>query len=171
MTDIRRYNAAGRPVFLTAVCYDRRPYLQSNQAKALLLSVMREVKKYTPFSMMAYAILDDHFHWIIRPGDTDFSKIMQSVKLRFVHRLKKAKSIQGNVTLWQRRFWDHVIRDSEDFNKHMDYVHYNPVKHGYAARPMDYHWSSFDTHVGLGNYDRHWAEATVPIGQEGMDLE
>lgn len=171
MTDIRRYDAGGRPVFLTAVCYGRSPYLQSDQAKELLLSVLREVKKDAPFSMTAYAIMDDHFHWIIKSGDTDFSKIMQSVKLRFVYRFKKAKGVQENVTVWQRRFWDHMIRDAEDLERHMDYVHYNPVKHGYADRPMDYRWSSFAAHVDRGNYERHWAATTVPEGQEGMNLE
>ena len=89
MTNIRRYETTGRPVFISAVCYCRKPYLEGDWQKELLLKVMREVKSSAWFAMQAYVILDDHFHWIITPEEQNFSAIMQSIKLRFVHRLKK----------------------------------------------------------------------------------
>ncbi len=128
MTNIRRYDPIGRPVFITAVCHGRRSYLEMDWQKELLLSVMREVKFSAGFNMHAYVILNDHFHWIITPGKQNFSMIMQSIKLRFVYRFKKVIGQKNNATLWQRRFWDHVIRNAEDLHRHMDYVHFNPFK-------------------------------------------
>ena len=171
MTNIRRYDPVGRPVFITAVCYRRIPYLKTDGQKELLLSVMREVKASTAFSMKAYVILDDHFHWIMTPGKHNFSKVMQSIKLRFVHRFKKASGEKNNLTLWQRRFWDHVIRDSEDLRTHMDYIHYNPVKHGYVHKPVDYRWSSLNAHVTSGNYPMDWGTTEIPIELDEMGLE
>ena len=172
MTNIRRYYMPNTPVFITTVCYRRKQLLKSDVDRELLLSVMREIKSSKPFSMIAYVILDDHFHWIIKPSNThNFSQIMQSVKLRFVHRFKKHRGIEANLSLWQRRFWDHVIRNRKDLNRHIDYVHYNPVKHGYVARPFDYEWSSFKTHVDIGNYQPDWAGIKEPDGLSGMDLE
>jgi putative transposase len=171
MTNIRRYDPTGRPVFITAVCHRRIPYLKRDWQKELLLSVMREVKSSSGFAMNAYVILDEHFHWIITPGKQNFSTIMQSIKLRFVHRYKKAIKQKKNATLWQRRFWDHIIRSAEDLHRHKDYIHYNPVKHGYVLKPLDYKWSSFNTHVEMRNYNAKWGADTVSETIHAMDLE
>jgi putative transposase len=171
MTNIRRYVTIGRPVFITAVCHQRRPYLDDDMRKELLLSVMREVKASSLFSMQAYVILDDHFHWIITPKGQPFPKVMQSIKLRFNYRFKKTLVHRGKLSLWQRRYWDHLIRDSEDMHRHMDYIHFNPVRHGYVAQPVDYPWSSFSTHVELGNYDLDWGTQDVPDELRSMDFE
>lgn len=129
MTNIRRYHLSNQAVFITAVCHQRRPVLANEQEKTLLLAVMREVKAEIPFHLLAYVILNDHFHCLIRPeADRDFSRIVQSVKLRFTRRWKREQAVETSVTLWQRRFWDHVIRDSTDLQQHLDYIHYNPVK-------------------------------------------
>jgi putative transposase len=171
MTNIRRYTTTGRPVFITAVTYRRIPYLNTDSHKKLLISVMRELKTSTNFKMHAYVILDDHFHWIITPAGKPFPKVMQSLKLRFVHQFKKTNKCQSSLKLWQQRYWDHVIRNTEDMNQHMDYIHYNPIKHGYTTRPMDYPWSSFVTHVQLGHYDANWGEKPVSENVLSMDLE
>ena len=171
MTNIRRYETTGRPVFITAVCYRREPYLETDWQKELLLSVMREVKLSSGFAMHAYVILDDHFHWIITPVGQNFSAIMQSIKLRFVHGYKKAIGKKEQATLWQRRFWDHVIRNSEDLHRHMDYIHYNPVKHGYVSKPSGYRWSSFNTHMRMGNYAANWGTDTISEAIHTMNLE
>lgn len=172
MTNVRRYYVPNTPVFITAVCYQRKPFLKNDEGKELLLSVMRDVESSKPFSMIAYVILDDHFHWMIKPHNThNFSQIMQSVKLRFVHRFKKVRGMDASMSLWQRRFWDHVIRNQEDLSRHLDYIHYNAVKHGYVARPFDYEWSSFKTLVERGKYEPDWATIKEPDGLSGMDLE
>ncbi len=171
MTNIRRHYIPEHPVFITAVCQGRKPFLKEAQTKALLLSVMREVKAEKQFSMIAYAIMDDHFHWIIQLSDADFSKIVQSVKLRFVHRCKKQTGVKKSVQLWQKRFWDHVIRDENDLHRHMDYVHYNPVRHGVVKRPLDYPWCSFNHHVERGNYVLDWGSILEPDTISKMNLE
>ena len=121
--------------------------------------------------MLAYAILDDHFHWIIKPANADFSKIVQSVKLRFTHRYKKFNNLKKPCKIWQNRFWDHVIRDEDDLLRHMDYVHYNPVKHGVVKRPQDYRWCSFNQHVKKGNYQPDWGLLNQPDSILNMRLE
>lgn len=225
MTDIRRYATSGRPVFMTVVCARRRPCLQREADKELLLAVLREMKNQRPFIMLGYVILDDHFHWLIRlperlsgnppaadtltydlghdnrcdhlmttpaipkpattlsttnhrrsgcdrrtlPDTTGtgdkyaISEIMQSVKLRYTHRYKKRYNIRGQATLWQRRFWDHIVRDQDDLNRHLDYIHVNPVKHGYAKRPLDYPFSSMRNYVERGVYPPDWAGDSLAV--------
>ena len=172
MGNIRRYYLSQRPVFITAVCCQRKPLLADDETKALLLEVMREVKAGLIFRMLGYVIMHDHFHWIIRPAnDGDFSKIMQSVKLRFVHRYKKRNRIENAIRIWQPRFWDHLIRNSEDLKRHLDYIHYNPVKHGVTFDPARYPWSSFNTYRSKGLYDAGWGVSQAPSQIGSMDLE
>ena len=95
MSRVRRSCLNGYPVFITAVCYQRQPYLYRPEHKELLLSVMREVKSEFGFRMLGYVVLDDHFHWMIHPDKaTTFPRIMQSIKLRFTRRLL------GNMVLY-----------------------------------------------------------------------
>jgi putative transposase len=174
MTNIRRYVCNNKPVFITAVCYRRELYLKHETAKWLLLDVVREVQSEKPFSMNAYVLLDDHVHWIIHFKDTAkqaMSDIMQSIKLRFTHRFKRNNGITENITIWQRRFWDHIIRDESDLNRHLDYVHFNPVKHGYVEKPVDYPWSSFGELLKRGKYHPDWGCVHHPDSIEGMNIE
>ncbi|MCQ8130423.1 REP-associated tyrosine transposase [Methylomonas rivi] len=172
MTDIRRYSADNRPVFITAVCYQRKPVLANASEKELLLTVMREVKAEMPFRLLAYVILDDHFHWLIKPEpDVAFSSIVQSVKLRFTHRYKRAQNLIQPVTLWQKRFWDHLIRDQDDLHQHLDYIHYNPVKHGRVSDPADYPWSSFLAHQANGSYPNGWGTTQPPASIGTLNFE
>ncbi len=171
MSNIRRRYLPKHPVFITAVCHQRKPFLKDSFSKELLLAIMREVKTEHTFSMIAYAVMDDHFHWIIQPSRVDFSKIMQSVKLRFVHRYKKHADIKGPFQVWQKRFWDHVIRDENDLHRHLDYVHYNPVKHGIAGGPKEYPWCSFKQHVERGHYSLDWGRVKEPDGLLNMNFE
>jgi len=172
MTDIRRYYSPNSVVFITAVCHQRRLTLKPAIEKERLLAVMREVKDEIAFSMLAYVILDDHFHCIIKPkAGCSFSRIMQSIKLRFTCRYKCHHEIDGKHTLWQRRFWDHVIRDENDLQHHLDYIHYNPLKHGYVTEIKEYPWSSFKEHVNRGNYPSDWARLEMPPHLQDMALE
>lgn len=171
-TNIRRYRLPGNPVFITAVCHRRNPILGPDTEKERLLAVMREVQAEIPFKMVAYVILSDHFHWLIRPeGDADFSRIMQSVKLRFTRRYKLHHGITGNLALWQRRFWDHMIRDEDDLRRHLDYIHYNPAKHDYVTEPAGYRWSSFPAYLAKGHYPPAWAASGVPENIASLNLE
>jgi putative transposase len=169
MTNIRRYDPGNAPVFITAVSHNHLPLLRLDENKVLLLSVIREVKAETNFQMLAYVILDDHFHWLIQMANGDFSKIMQSVKLRFTRRLKRS---EGNGDhCWQQRFWDHIIRDGTDLQRHLDYIHFNPVKHGYVRSPVDYRFSSYSAYLAKGVYSPDWGTGTEPESLREMILE
>ena len=172
MTDIRRYHLENQAIFITAVCHKRKPSLSSEREKNLLLDIIREVKAEMPFRLIAYVILDDHFHCILRPETgSNFSSILQSIKLRFTHRLKREQGITTPLSLWQRRFWDHLLRDTDDLHRHLDYIHYNPVKHGYVIDPADYQWSSFKAHLAKGRYPPGWAKTEIPDAIKSMDFE
>ncbi len=171
MTNIRRYPNHGAPVFVTAVCRERTPFLKSPSSKELLLAVMREVKSETEFTMMAYVVLDDHFHWLIKPKLKDISGVMQSVKLRFSRRFRTSHAESPIASCWQPRFWDHVVRDQKDLNRHLDYIHYSPVKHGYVRQASDFRFSSFATHVKRGGYDANWGNGIEPNALENMEFE
>ena len=112
-------------------------------------------------------ILPDHVHWILRPQDgMRFSDIVATVKRNVSWRLKEL-GVRG--PLWQRRFYDHVIRDENDLARHLDYVHFNPVKHGYVKRPADHLPSSFAEWVQRGVYISDW-RALEPDRIKGMSL-
>ena len=123
--------------------------------------------------MLGYAILDDHFHFLINPNGADISKIMQSIKLRFTRRyIKQTATTEAQpVSLWQRRFWDHLIRDENDFQRHLDYIHYNPVKHGIVASSNEYIFSSFHAYVERGAYSFDWGVGVAPPQVSTMDIE
>ncbi len=170
MGNLRRYYVTDAPIFITAVCFQRRPFLESDEAKELLLAVMREVKQAISYRMLGYVILDDHFHWIIRPVNVkDFPRIMPSVKLRFARRREHTAATFRS--LWQPRFWDPIARDAKDLARHLDYIHYNPVKHGYVADPAAYCWSSLQSHVTRGRYPSGWAVTAPPTTIKGMESE
>jgi len=173
MTNIRRHPPNGAPIFITTVTANRDPILASNENKQLLLEIIREVKIEHEFSMLGYVILNDHFHLIIKTRDTDISKIMQSIKLRFTKRYIKQNAISKAqpVSLWQRRFWDHLIRDEGDFQRHLDYIHYNPVKHGIVKSANEYVFSSFRVYVERGAYSLDWGVGTAPPQISTMEIE
>ena len=173
MTNIRRYPANGAPIFTTAVTANRNPILSADENKQLLLNVIREVKIAHDFSMLGYVILNDHFHFLIKTRDTDISKIMQSIKLRFTRRyIKQTKTTKEHpVSLWQRRFWDHIIRDENDLQRHLDYIHYNPVKHGIARSANEYMFSSFQVYLAKGAYSIDWGVAEAPTQINMINIE
>ena len=172
MTNIRRYQSLNQAIFITAVCRQRQPILANDLEKQSLLAIMREVKTEMPFRLAAYVVLNNHFHCLIRPEEhCDFSRIIQSIKLRFTHRWKAQHNVNSPVRLWQRRFWDHVIRDAEDLHRHLDYIHFNPVKHGLVTDPADWPWSSFKAHQAKGRYPLDWGAAQVDDAVKTMNLE
>ncbi len=171
MARFRRYYIDNALVFITAVTCDRQPLFADAQNTTLLFTTMREVQKIHPFSPMAYAVLPDHLHFLMKTGQaTNFSQVMQSVKWDFTRNYKAAKMITVSVSLWQDRFWDHVIRDEIDFSNHMDYIHYNAVKHGYAEAPEKWPASSFVFWADRGYYDAGWGWEELPE-IAGMRLE
>jgi len=167
MSNLRRYPSHGHPVFLTLVCRNRAAHLGTDAAKALFLDVLRGLKQERPFRLHARVLLDDHTHLLLTPENGDFSAIVQRLKLRFTRRMKQADTI----SLWQPRLWDHCIRDADDLARHLDYIHYNPVKHGLARCATDYPWSSLRARIERGHYPADWGGSGMPGQLAGMELE
>lgn len=125
-----------------------------------------------PFKIEAVVVLPDHLHtiWTLPEGDTDFSLRWRQTKAAFSRGLAKDERISASRArkqergIWQRRFWEHAIWDSNDFQRHVDYIHYNPVKHGYVGQVTDWPYLSFHRFVRLGHLPVDWAGA-------GDDLE
>ncbi len=114
--------------------------------------------------MEAFVILPDHLHcvWTLPPGDTDFSTRWNLLKGYFSRSIEKGERISNSRAkrrergLWQRRFWEHCVRDQEDFNNHLDYIHWNPVKHGWAKQAAAWPYSSFQRFVTKGIDPSNW---------------
>lgn len=144
--NFRRYYISGSAVFITQVVEGRAPIFQNEIYLELLLETLRNVKQIHPFNMIAYVFLYDHFHLLIQGiENTNFSQVMQSLKPNFTKEYKKLLGISTSETMrfWQKRFWDHVIRDDKDFENHLHYIHFNPVKHGYVTDPRTWKYSSY----------------------------
>lgn len=157
---IRRWYVPDAVYFIVGVTQSRHPLFAKEDNVMLLRETLRNVKELYPFSMHAYVFLPDHFHLLIFvPETTNISKLMQSWQRNFTRNYKAARGITEPLRLWQRGFWDHVIRDADDWDRHFHYIHYNPVKHGYVRRVRDYPHSSFHEYVKRGVYDLEWAEA------------
>jgi putative transposase len=155
--NFRRYYTPNAVIFITQVVHDRVPAFSNDSHVELLRSTLRRVKALHPFSMLGYVFLPDHFHMLIKPtGDSSFSQIMHSLKPNFTKAYKEATGIRGPMKFWQKRFWEHTIRDEMDFERHLNYIHYNPVKHECVARPEDWAHSSFEVWKERGAYDDGW---------------
>lgn len=146
MMNFRRYYIPGSAVFITQVIQDREPIFRDPKNVSLLRKILYNVKQLHPFSMLGYVFLPDHFHVIIQPtGESNFSDIMHSLKSNFTKEYKKLIGLESSQSMkfWQKRFWDHVIRDDRDFENHLHYIHHNPVKHGYVKNLRDWKDSSY----------------------------
>jgi len=144
--NFRRYYIPGSAVFITQVVQDREPVFCNTKYVDLLRQTLRNVRDLHPFAMLGYVFLFDHFHMIIQPtGDGNFSDIMHSLKTNFTREYKELIGLSSSQSMkfWQKRFWDHVIRDDRDFENHLHYIHFNPVKHGYVKDPRDWQDSSY----------------------------
>ncbi len=153
MHNVRRYFSEGNCYFLTHVTYQRRPILVEN-IDLLRSSINRYVEE-TSSHLIAWVVLPDHWHCIVDPDENSVDSLMKKIKLSFAQNyLKRQKTNSGRT--WHNRYWDHIIRDETDMNRHLDYIHYNPVKHGLAKSSRSYAHSSFAEHVGNGLYDFEW---------------
>jgi len=121
--------------------------------------------------MQAAVILPDHIHCIWNMNkDVNYSIRWQMIKTQFCRVLRSENPAWKRQAIWQPRFWEHVIRDADDLYCHLDYIHYNPVKHGLATRPLDWEYSSIQKFVNSGFYDANWGEAE-PESIAGLEFE
>jgi len=164
MTDYRRYRLNGGTYFFTVNLADRNRVLLTERIDTLRES-FRVVKEAHPFEIDAIVIMPEHLHtiWTLPDGDHDFSQRWRQVKSAFSREIAKEEQISKSRLrkqergIWQRRFWEHAIRDEEDFRRHVDYIHFNPVKHGYVQKVSDWPHSSFHRYVRLGILPENWA--------------
>src|SRR5437868_5039584 len=170
----RRVNAAGATFFFTLVTEQRRPLFREPEAVGLLLAAVDKVRSHHPFEIDAYVILPDHLHalWELPERDASFSTRWRLIKEAFTRAYIKAGHVpprsesrraKGEQGVWQRRFWEHAIRDDADFNAHLDYIHFNPVKHGLVTDAAGWLHSSFGQWVARGCYDPSWGTSAPSL--------
>jgi putative transposase len=145
MKTLRRYDLRERLYFITVVTYQRE--------RLLLLDAPLFHRAWGQIEPIAWVVMVDHFHAILETGAQSISQIVHAFKVRYSRRFRD-KYRPGRV--WQNRFWDHVIRNQSDLNHHIDYIHYNPVKHGLLNDPFDYTHSSLSDYYQSGLYERDW---------------
>ena len=188
--DYRRPFAPGGTFFFTLVTQDRRPFLATDVARPLLRAAIADMRRERPFVLLAIVLLADHLHLMLElpAGDADFATRLAAIKARFTRAHLAAGGGEGRVTadraahggrgVWQPRYFEHLIRDEDDRGRHLDYLHYNPVKHDVSTCPHAYAHSTFQKWVDRGAYEPNWAccchgTADVPdFGwADGRDME
>jgi len=168
--EYRRFYQPGARYFFTVVTFHRQQFLTDDDCRIWLRKAIVKTRGRYPFTIDAWVLLPDHLHciWTLPKQDADFSVRWNGIKRRFTtqakHKLHKPEWINASKqkhresTAWQRRFWEHQIRDDSDYQQHMDYIHYNPVKHGLVERAKDWPYSSFHRYVQQGVYTTDWGE-------------
>jgi putative transposase len=163
------------------VTWRRQPILCLERSRKVLREVIEEIRYERSFAICAWVLLPDHIHciWDLPKGDTDYSMRWGWIKKEFTKRIKpsvgaahptfsRVRHREGGV--WQRRFWEHRIRDEEDFTIHCDYIHFNPVKHGLVSAPRNWPYSTFYRYVKSGVYPTSWGDR-IPDFPEGIGGE
>jgi putative transposase len=172
-----RFPLAGASYFFTVTLQDRSArHLVDHVAE--LRTCFAEVKARHPFTIDAMVVLPEHLHavWTLPPTDPDFATRWMLLKQSFTRRLNalgaldaaaSASRRKGQRSLWQQRFWEHQIRDEDDFATHVDYIHFNPVKHGWVLRARDWPYSSLHRFVREGRLPADWGISAAIDGQFG----
>ncbi|MDT8438491.1 MAG: transposase [Wenzhouxiangellaceae bacterium] len=172
MSDYRRVYLPGGTFFFTVVTWKRQQLFSDEGNIRHLREAFRSVMQKRPFTMSAVVVMPDHLHaiWKLPDGDPDYSARWREIKKACSRRIAPISDERRERKVWQRRFWEHAIRDEEEWRRHVDYIHYNPVKHGLVLRASDWPWSSFRRHVEQGWYPPDWG-VSEPEAIFGMDLE
>jgi putative transposase len=162
----RRAKTPGATYFFTLVTHHRRPILSESKNIDWLREAFRYVMKQHCFKIDAIVILPEHLHclWTLPENDADFSTRWRLIKSYFSRKclvyysdeMTLSRQKKGEKSIWQRRFWEHQIRDDKDFINHVEYIHYNPVHHQLVNAPKDWLYSSFHRYVEAGVYDIMW---------------
>jgi putative transposase len=177
MTDYRRNRVPGGVYFFTVNLADRRSDLLIREIEALRDAV-RTVRARAPFHIDAWVVLPDHMHcmWTLPETDANFSARWQAIKTASSKRVapgeprSASRAGKGERGIWQRRFWEHTIYDDRDYGAHMDYVHFNPMKHGLVGHAGDWPYSSFHRCVAAGIYPASWGASAVDVRDTGERL-
>lgn len=162
----RRLYIEGGTYFFTVVTYKRLPIFSNPHTNRMLQDAINYTQKRMPFTIVASVILPDHLHfiWSMPEGDSDYSTRWRLIKSHFTRHYAKnlplsnnlSRRIKGEKDVWQRRYWAHLIINEADLSCHVEYIHFNPVKHGLVLSPSDWVDSSFLTYVNMGLYNEDW---------------
>ena len=165
----RYRRATGSTFFFTLVTYRRRPILCADIMRHAMRDAIAAVRAVRPFSVDAWVLLPDHMHciWTLPDDDGDYStrwaRIKRSVSrdcrdvLHDPRQLGDSRRKHRESTIWQRRYWEHRIRNEIDFERHVDYIHFNPVRHGHVGSVLEWPYSTFHRYVRDGLYPPDWA--------------
>ncbi|MCY2988467.1 MAG: transposase [Planctomycetota bacterium] len=168
MSNYRRYFVPGGTYFFTIVTHLRRKLFAEQRCRDWLYQAFTTIRATKPFDMPALVLMPDHLHaiWTLPPGDAKYSTRWRRIKEEFTQAFLDGGGREGPVSaarrkrgvrgVWQIRFWEHTIDDEHDFERHFDYIHYNPVKHGLVSCPRDWLHSSFHRSVERGVYGADW---------------
>ena len=171
MANYRRNFVPGGSYFFTANLENRRTHLLTDHIDALRAAFCSTWSRH-PFTIDAIVVLPDHLHaiWTLPTEDADFPLRWRLIKTAFSRSIQSYEAISPSRAcksergIWQRRYWEHTLRDETDFASHCDYIHFNPVRHGYVAEPWEWPHSSFRRMVRLGIYPQQW------LGPPSLDI-
>ena len=183
MSNYRRYYVPGGTYFFTLVTHERRPLFQHETARRCFREAILEEQRKHPFELFAIVLLPEHLHcvWSLPSGDARYSQRWAKIKETFTRSFLIAGGLEGQTTdsrrkhreraVWQRRFWEHTVEDEDDLKRCVDYLHWNPVKHGLVNRVRDWPWSSFHRFVNAGEYDLDWGRTNPCAGYDEPEWE
>jgi putative transposase len=167
----RRDYTHGASYFFTLVTFNRKPLFDQPEKVAILRRVFSEEMARRPFFIDAIVIMPDHIHaiWTLPLNDADYSIRWRNIKRSFTlaipqdqrPKVSDSRQRKQEQAIWQRRFWEHRIRDEQDFNRHVDYIHYNPVKHGKVPLPVDWKFSSIHRYIRHDIISSDWGSGAI----------
>ena len=174
----------GNTYFFTVVTFNRQPILCLKESRRTLRKIINETRSSMPFNIDAWVLMPDHLHciWTLPQGDIDYSKRWGQIKATYTKRvgnilvnieqpLSQSRLKHRERNVWQRRFWEHQIRDERDYKMHCDYIHFNPVKHGLVSAPKDWAYSTFKGFEEKGLYPENWGSMEKMTFPEGIGAE
>jgi len=177
MPDYRRNRIKGGCYFFTVNLLERHRNQLLVQQIDILRDVVSRIRVRHPFHIDGWVVLPDHMHciWTLPQDDDDYATRIRLLKTLFSKKIPKTerrssvRQRKGERGIWQRRYWEHTIRDEMDYATHMDYLHYNPVKHGYVKNVTDWPYSTFRHHVQRGLYSENWGvgDIDIRVGEPG----
>jgi len=168
MPNYVRWRDAGASYFFTVVTHRRRPILDNPKARRWLRQSFVHTRRRFPFELFAIVLLPDHLHclWSLPDGDDDFPKRWAMIKQGFSRQYLAGGGAEGRVSdnrqkhrergVWQARYWEHRVRDEDEWFAYRDYIHLNPVRHGLVDDPLAWPWSSVHRHLRLGWLSNDW---------------
>jgi len=173
VSDYRRNFVPGGTFFFTVNLADRSSRRLTESIDSLR-GAFRHVRTRRPFTLDAIVVMPDHLHaiWTLPAGDADYSTRWQLIKAAFsrdtdpLEQRSKSRAAKGERGIWQRRYWEHTLRDESDFARHCDYIHFNPVKHGYVRTAREWPYSSVHRFVKLGIYPPDWTGVADSDGKD-----